>query len=160
MLSCLSKIGRAVNAVRPILYVGRRHASADPVGSLPRQNRRTQPPTTAVIARSEATWQSPGRQFVIVHCPRRFPRGDAPRNDRAGDCAFVLPGQSRRTISALRRRNAGDGVPYGCISFRRTQPPTTAVIARRAKPDVAISWKAVRQLTQYQEIPTGRCPSE
>ena len=63
-----------------------------------------------------------------------------------------IVGESR----ACARWNAGDGVPYGCISFRCTQPPTTAVIARRAKPDVAISWQAVRQLTQYQEIPSLR----
>ena len=30
-----------------------------------------------------------------------------------GDRADILPGRSRYAISALRRRNAGDGVPYG-----------------------------------------------
>ena len=35
-----------------------------------------------VIARSEATWQSPGTPFVFEQWPRRFPRGYAPRNDR------------------------------------------------------------------------------
>ena len=33
--------------------------------------------------------------------------------------------------------------------------PTKAVIARRVKPDVAISWYRARIQTPYQEIPTA-----
>ena len=38
---------------------------------------------------------------------------------------------------------------------RCDQLPSTDVIARRAKPDVAISWYRVRIRTLFQEIPTG-----
>ena len=65
-------------------------------------------------------------------------------------------------ISACGGRD-GEPVPYG-VRFdmprhslsknKRTQPSTTAVIARRAKPDVAISWYNVRIERQSQEIPT------
>ena len=51
-----------------------------------------------------------------------------------GDCALVWV---RRSLMMRRwghdptlHISPGDGVPYGCISFRRTQSPTTAVIAR------------------------------
>ena len=35
-----------------------------------------------------------------------------------------------QAITACAGRDVEDAVPYGCISFWRTQPPTTAVIAR------------------------------
>ena len=40
-----------------------------------------------VIARSEATWQSPGTSYRFRDFSRRFPRGCAPRNDRWEDRA-------------------------------------------------------------------------
>ena len=49
---------------------------ADQVGLLPVSNGWNQLPITAVIARSEATWQSPGTTCEFVRRTRRSPRPD------------------------------------------------------------------------------------
>ena len=66
------------------------------------------------------------------------PRNDMTGAGQKGRKSYRFGSASAGSDSPL-HISAGDGVPYGCISVRRNRPSTTTVIARRAKPDVAIS---------------------
>ena len=77
-----------------------------------------------------------------------------------GDFAAVWRGKSRHTISALRRRNAGDGVPYGVHFSSAQQAIDNCCHCEGAKRPWQSPGRQYRIATCYQEIPTGRCPSE
>ena len=68
-------VGRPLQVILKFLTL--RHRPRRPGSMTKRLHKKNQPPSTTVIARSEATWQSPVTALVSVHGSGRFPRPSA-----------------------------------------------------------------------------------